>query len=71
MIPALTVLEIFHPKRHFRRIFFRDNFRPEVVSDIVSGAAVEQVGTYVSVKCGDSKLSRSRDISPAYVLCDG
>ena len=30
-----------------------DNFRPEVVSDVISGVDVEQVGMNVLVKFGD------------------
>ena len=31
--------------------FFRINFRPEVVSGVISGVAVEYVGVDVNVKC--------------------
>ena len=33
--------------------FFRDNFRPEVDSDVVSGITIEYVGADVCVKCYD------------------
>ena len=45
----------------FRRVF-QDNFRPEVASDVISGADVKQVGPDVPVKLGDSRSSRSRDV---------
>ena len=32
---------------------FRDNFRPGLASDVISGANVEQVGVGVNVKFGD------------------
>ena len=43
-------------------IFFRNNFRPEVVCDVISGANVGQVSANVSVKFGDSRSNRSRHI---------
>ena len=63
MILAQTVLEKFHPKPSqpaFRR-FFQDNFRPEVVSDVLSGGDVGQIGMDIAVKFGDSRPNRSRD----------
>ena len=49
---------------------FLDNFRPEVVSDVISSISVVPVGVDDSVKLGNSRPYRSRDIrdrSP----CDG
>ena len=43
-------------------IFFQDNFRPEVASDVVSDAVVEPTGMKVSLKFGDSRSNFSRDI---------
>ena len=39
-----------------------DNFRPEVRSDIISGMVVGPMGVKASVKLGDSRSNRSRDI---------
>ena len=47
-------------RRHFYG-FFRDNFRPEVYSNVVSGVAVEYVGTGVPVQFGDAWPNCSRD----------
>ena len=41
---------------------FGNNFRPEVVGDVMSGVAVEYVGMDVHVKLGDSRPNRSRNI---------
>ena len=46
---------------HFRQ-FVRDNSRPEVVSDVISGVAVAQVGVDVRIKTTDSRSNPSRDI---------
>ena len=35
--------------------FFHDNFRPKVVSDVISGVYVGSVGMDVNVKLGDSR----------------
>ena len=43
----------------------RDNFRPEVVSDVISGVAVDQVGLDVRVKFGDSRSYGCQDIQGA------
>ena len=46
VILALTFLEILHlkpPGVAFSTVFFRDNFRTEVDSDVISGANVGQV----------------------------
>ena len=53
--PFLRISTLRWWRRHFWR-FFRDNFRPEVVSDVIS------VGLDVPVKFGDSRSSRSRII---------
>ena len=37
----------------FSTFFLRDNFRPEVVSDVITSVGVEQVSVDVSVKFGD------------------
>ena len=42
--------------------FFRDDFRLEVVSDVMSGTGVEYLGVEVFVKFGDSRSNGSRDI---------
>ena len=39
--------------------FFRNNFRPEVASDVISGVVVDQMSVYVRVKFGDSSFSQS------------
>ena len=54
---AQTVIEKFHPKQLEAAFstFFCYNFRPEVVSDVVSSLGVEQVGMDVCVKFGDSR----------------
>ena len=49
---------------------FRDNFLPEVVSDLISGVAIEHDGVDVLVKFGDSRPSRSRDIRAAHFVMD-
>ena len=36
--------------------------RPEVASDVISGAVVDPTGMKVSVKLGDSRSDRYRDI---------
>ena len=48
-----------------------DNFRPEAVSDVISGVDVEQGGMNVHVKFGDSRSNCSRDIRlPHFVTND-
>ena len=49
---------------HFKQ-YFRDNFQPEVVSDVISGVGVESVGMDVRVKFGDSRSHGFRDIRGA------
>ena len=49
--------------------FFHYNFQQEVVSDVISGLDLEQVGMDVSVKFGDSRSNGSRDIRLNH--CDG
>ena len=51
----------------FSRVF-GDSFRPEVVSDVISGMAAEQFGVDVPVKFGDSRSNRSRDARAAHVV---
>ena len=56
MILAYTFLEKFHPKpseAEFSTACFQDNFRPEVVSDVISGVVVESTGMKVNVQFGD------------------
>ena len=62
--PRLNVLEKFDPKppEAIFRVFFRDDFRPDVFSDVISFLAVDQVGMDVRIKFGDSRSNRSRDI---------
>ena len=45
--------------------FFRENFQPEVATDVISSAAVESVSVDVRVKLGDSRSNGSPDISGA------
>ena len=40
--------------------FLRDNLQPEIVSDVISGVIVDQTGTDVREKFGDSKTVRDR-----------
>ena len=40
--------------------FFLDNFRPEVVSDIISGAVIDLTGVKILVKLVDSRSNGSR-----------
>ena len=48
----------------FRQFFFSLYFRPEVDSDVISGAALDNVGMNVRVKFGD-RSNGSRDIRGA------
>ena len=53
-----------------RRVF-HNNFRPEVISDVLSGVGVEQIGVDISVNFGDSRSSHSRYIGlPLFVAED-
>ena len=59
-----TFLDKFHPKQSeaaFSTIF-QNNFRLEVVSDVISGVVVDPTDMKVRVKFGDSRSNRSRDI---------
>ena len=47
-------------RRHFRWVF-GDNFRQEVVSDVISGVTLQLVGMDVPVIVGDSRSNLSRD----------
>ena len=49
---------------------FHDNFRPEVVNDIISSVTIEYVDVDVRAKFGDSRSNRSRDIRVAHFLMD-
>ena len=65
----MTDLEKCHLKPSeaaFSTVFFRGSFRPEVVSDVISGANVGQVGMDVPVKFGD----RARDIRLPHFVTD-
>ena len=42
---------------------FHDNFRPEVDSDVISGADVDPIGMDVPEKFGASRSNSSRDIA--------
>ena len=55
--------------QHFRR-FFRHNFRPEVVNDVISCVAVEFVGVDVRVTFGDSRSNGSPDIRLPHFVTD-
>ena len=62
VIIALKVLKEFDSKPSeaaFSPIFFRDNFRPEVYIDTISGVVVDQTGTDIHVKFGDSRSNSS------------
>ena len=50
--------------RYFRQVF-RYNFRPAADNDVISGAAVDNVGMDVPVKVGDSRSNDFRDIQGA------
>ena len=55
-------MEKFDPKPsevEFATVCFRDNFRPEVATDVLSGVAVEWLGADGPVKFGDSRLNHS------------
>ena len=52
---------------YFRQCF-RDNFRPEVVSAVMSGLAVEWFSMDVLVKLGDSRSNGSQDMGGALGL---
>ena len=50
---------------------FPDNFRAEVVSDVISAMITEPTGVKVRVKFGDCRSNRSRDIRlPHFVTND-
>ena len=49
---------------------FHNNFQPEVVSDIISSVAVEQVGMDACIKFSDPRSNRSRDIRVAHFVVD-
>ena len=52
----------------FSTVLFRGIFRPEVVSDVMSGGNVGQVGMDVPVKFGDSISNPSPDIRLPHVV---
>ena len=54
-------LELFCLRRHFQR-FCRDNFQPEVASDVILSANVGHVSVDATMKFGDSSSNGSRDI---------
>ena len=49
---------------------FRDNFRLEVASAVISSMDVKQVSVDVRGKCGESRLRRSRDIRLPHFVTD-
>ena len=69
--PSLNVLEKFHPKSSeaaISTVFFRDNFRPEMIYDVISGVAADFVGMGVDVKFGGFISNVSQDIRGAHVV---
>ena len=60
----LNISREIPPKTVGGGIFDRNSpsFRPEVVSGVISGVAVEQVGMDVCVNFGDFRSNVSRDI---------
>ena len=56
-------------RRHFE-VFFRNNFRPGVVSDVICGTAVGCVSMDVRLNFGDYRSNRSRDIRAAQFVND-
>ena len=78
LFDSLTAAPVVHTfvqylirrKRHFRQYFSRDNFRPEIVSDVISGLAVQHVGVDVYVKVGGSRSNRFRYIQTAHFVMD-
>ena len=56
-----------HQRWHFGK-FFRDNLRSELVSDVISGVAVEWVGMNVPIKFGDSRSNRLQDIRATHFV---
>ena len=56
------------PNRHAFSRVFRNNLRPEVGSDVISGLVVELTGVDVRVKFGDSMSNGSRDIRAAHFV---
>ena len=52
LVGLLVIIQI-RLKQHFRRVF-RGNFRPEVVSDVMSGVVVDPTGLKFRVQFGDS-----------------
>ena len=51
-------------------IKWRDNFRLEVVSDVISNVGVEYVGIDVRAKFGVSRSNSYRDIRAAHFVMD-
>ena len=50
--------------------FFRENFRPEVVIEVISGFALERIGMDGLVKFCDSRSNHCRDIRTAHFVMD-
>ena len=67
MIVASAVLEKFlqKPSEAAKSTVFPNNFRPEVDNDVISGMAVDNVGTDVTITFGDSRSSGFPDIRGA------
>ena len=49
---------------------FRDNFRAELVRDVIFNATVEKVGMDFRLKFGDSRSNHSSDIRVAHIVMD-
>ena len=62
--PCTHLLEKFNPKPSEATFstFFCDNIRPDVDSDVISGADAKQVSIDVRVKLSDSRSNQFRDI---------
>ena len=72
VILAQTVLEKFDPKpsEAALSIYVRDDSRPNVASNVISGEAVEMVGMDVRVEIGYSGSNRSWYIRVAHFVID-
>ena len=75
MILAQTLHEIYSSGAvrccNFARFLNFDNYQPEVVSDVISGAVVDPMGLKFRAKFGDSQSNRYRDTRlPHFVAND-
>ena len=67
VVLAQTVVDKCHPKPS-EAVFstvFRYNFRPKLVTDVISGVAIENVIVDVPVKFGDYRSNGFQDIGGA------